>query len=334
VRDLRVSFSGDGGVVQAVRGVSFDVFPGEVLGIVGESGSGKSTTAMALMGLHRGRGTRTDATSIRLGDLELMGASERDLRRIRGKHISMVFQDPMSSLNPVQTIGVQIVEAIRLHESVSRTAARDRAIDLLSIVGMPSPRARASQYPHEFSGGMRQRAMIAMAIANSPAVIVADEPTTALDVTVQAQVLDVLQTAKQETGAAIILITHDLGVVAEISDRTMVMYAGEIVEQASTADIFKSPRHPYTIGLLGSLPMLNSQSGELLAIPGSPPRLSPPPSGCAFEPRCPLGKGLAVCQRNSPRLQSMNDGQRSAACHFISPGTDPSTFAERASSDC
>ncbi len=288
VDDLHVSFRTEEGTVKAVDGVTFSVARGEVVAIVGESGSGKSVTAMTLMGLTRGPNARFEGTAT-FGDIELVKASEERLQRIRGAGIAMVFQDPMSSLNPVQRIGTQIVEQIRTHDrKVSKAEAMDRAAATMERVGIPRAKERLRSYPHEFSGGMRQRAMIAMALSCSPSLLIADEPTTALDVTIQAQILDELRTLRNETNAGVILVTHDLGVVADIADRVIVMYAGRVVEQGTLDEIFYDPQHPYTWGLLGSIPLLDSDKADRLpAIPGQPPSLMNPPEGCAFRPRCP-----------------------------------------------
>jgi peptide/nickel transport system ATP-binding protein len=288
VEDLKVSFTTEEGIVQAVDGVSFSVARGEVVAIVGESGSGKSVTAMTLMGLTRGPNARFEGTA-RLDGLELVTATDSELRRIRGAEIAMVFQDPISSLDPVYRIGTQIVEQIRVHDrSVSRAVARDRAVELLERVGIPRARDRMRSYPHEFSGGMRQRVMIAMALSCSPKLLIADEPTTALDVTIQAQILEELRELRSASGAGIILVTHDLGVVADIADRIVVMYAGRVVEQGTLEELFYDPQHPYTWGLLGSITRVDSdRSKRLPAIPGLPPSLLRPPRGCHFRPRCP-----------------------------------------------
>jgi peptide/nickel transport system ATP-binding protein len=287
VSDLRVGFVTEGGRVQAVDGVSFELAPGEVLAIVGESGSGKSVTAQTLIGLTRSANSRIEG-SVKLGGAELLGASDEELRKVRGERVGMVFQDPMTSFNPVYRIGRQIVEAIRAHRDVSADAAHDRAIELLDSVGIPGAAQRVDDYPHQFSGGMRQRAMIAMALALEPEVLIADEPTTALDVTVQAQILALLARLNRERGLATILITHDLGVVAEVADRVLVMYAGRVVEQGTLEEIFYDPQHPYTWGLLGSLTRLDRPRSERLRqIAGAPPSLLDLPRGCSFRPRCP-----------------------------------------------
>jgi peptide/nickel transport system ATP-binding protein/oligopeptide transport system ATP-binding protein len=288
VSDLKVSFETEDGTVQAVDGVSFSVAPGEIVAIVGESGSGKSVTAMTLMGLTRGPNARFEGTATFEGT-ELVTASDAELRKVRGAGIAMVFQDPMSSLDPVYRIGSQIVEQIRVHDrDVSKAQAMDRAAELMERVGIPRAGERLRSYPHEFSGGMRQRVMIAMALSCSPQLLIADEPTTALDVTIQAQILDELRKLRDETGAGVILVTHDLGVVADIADRVIVMYAGRVVEQGTLDDIFYDPQHPYTWGLLGSITRIDAdRSLRLPAIAGLPPSLMHPPQGCHFRPRCP-----------------------------------------------
>jgi peptide/nickel transport system ATP-binding protein len=287
VDDLRVSFATEEGIVQAVDGVSFELAPGEVLAVVGESGSGKSVTAMTLMGLTRSPNARFEGTAHYKGT-ELIGASEDELRRVRGAEIAMIFQDPMTSLNPVLRIGQQIVEQIQEHDGVPDQQARERTVELLERVGIPRARERVDNYPHEFSGGMRQRVMIALALSCNPAVLIADEPTTALDVTIQAQILQRMRDLREETGAAVILVTHDLGVVADIADRIVVMYAGRIVEQGTLDQIFYDPQHPYTWGLLGSITRVDKPRPERLpAIAGLPPSLANRPEGCHFRPRCP-----------------------------------------------
>ncbi len=305
VRDLHVSFPSEDGVVSAVRGVSFDVAAGEVLGIVGESGSGKSVTSMAIMGLLPASAKVSGSVTLH-GD-ELLGRTDRELSRRRGTEIAMVFQDPLSALTPIYTVGDQIVEALQVHSSIRGDAARRRAAELLELVGIPNPRMRLKSFPHEFSGGMRQRVMIAMAIANDPDVIIADEPTTALDVTIQAQVLEVLKTARHETGAAVIMITHDLGVVAGLADRVQVMYAGRAVETGSVDDIYQRPRMPYTIGLLGSVPRLDDRErGPLAPVEGNPPSLLDLPPGCPFASRCPLAEDR--CRELEPVLEPVDSG--------------------------
>jgi len=288
VQDLRVSFRTEDGVVQAVDGVSFGIDSGEVVAIVGESGSGKSVTAMTLMGLTRGPNTRFEGQALFEGN-DVIAASDEELRRIRGAEIAMVFQDPMASLDPVYRVGDQIVEQIRVHDrTISKAEALERAAELMARVGIPRAGDRLRSYPHEFSGGMRQRVMIAMALSCSPKLLIADEPTTALDVTIQAQILDQLRKLREETQAAVILVTHDLGVVADIADRVVVMYAGRVVEQGTLDEIFYDPQHPYTWGLLGSITRIDrDRSQRLPAIPGLPPSLLRPPKGCHFRPRCP-----------------------------------------------
>jgi peptide/nickel transport system ATP-binding protein/oligopeptide transport system ATP-binding protein len=287
VRDLRVGFATEAGVVQAVDGVSFDVRPGEVVAIVGESGSGKSVTAQTIMGLTRSKNSRIEG-SVKLDGTELVDASDAELRQLRGERVSMVFQDPMTSFNPVYRLGRQIAEAMQAHGEVSKSEARRRSIELFEAVGIPDAERRVNDYPHEFSGGMRQRAMIAMALALEPELLIADEPTTALDVTIQAQILHLLEQLNRERNLATILITHDLGVVAEVADRVLVMYAGRVVEQGSLDDIFYDPQHPYTWGLLGSLTRLDQPRPERLPqIKGAPPSLLDLPQGCPFRPRCP-----------------------------------------------
>jgi peptide/nickel transport system ATP-binding protein/oligopeptide transport system ATP-binding protein len=287
VDDLRVRFRTEDGVVRAVDGVSFDLRAGEVLAIVGESGSGKSVTALTLMGLTRGPNAEIEGAA-RLHGEDLVAAGEDRLRRVRGAELSIIFQDPLSALNPVQRVGRQIAEQILAHEDLDREPARHRVLELLKRVGIPQAETRADAYPHELSGGMRQRVMIAMALSCKPKVLIADEPTTALDVTIQAQILDLLRSLKEQTGLSVILVTHDLGVVAELADRVAVMYAGRIVEQGTVEEIFEDPRHPYTWGLLGSITRVDrARPQRLPSIGGSPPSLVNPPEGCRFRPRCP-----------------------------------------------
>ncbi|MGF3054930.1 dipeptide ABC transporter ATP-binding protein [Microbacterium sp. YY-01] len=311
VRDLTVSFGPKRQLLQAVRGVNFDVLRGDVLAIVGESGSGKSVTANAIMGLHE---TATVRGSIVLDGKELVGAHERDLNRLRGSKISMVFQDPMTSLDPVLTIGAQIIEAVTIHNRVSKVEARNRAIELMNVVGIPRAEERLSSYPHEFSGGMRQRVVIAIALANNPSVIIADEPTTALDVTIQAQVLEALERAREFADAALVLVTHDLGVVAGVANRVAVMYGGRIVEQGTVEDVFYRPRMPYTRGLLGAIPRIDSRHERLVPIPGSPPALTMlNGTSCPFAARCVLATD--ICRAEEPALITVAEGH-SSACHF------------------
>jgi oligopeptide/dipeptide ABC transporter ATP-binding protein len=312
IEDLVVEFTTDDGVVRAVDGVALVINPGEIVGLVGESGCGKSVTAMSILGLIRSPGQITGGSiHFRGQDLRTMAVAQ--LRRIRGGQIAMVFQDPMTTLNPVMTVGAQIVEALRLHQKISKAQARNRAVELLKMLGVPSAEMGFGRYPHQFSGGMRQRAMIAMAIANDPALLIADEPTTALDVTIQAQVLELLRTTQRPAGAATLLITHDLGVVAELADRVVVMYAGRVVEQAAVGAIFDEPRHPYTLGLLTSVPRVDVEDDELRPIPGSPPDMLAAPAGCAFHPRCPLV--AQRCRDQRPPLEEVADGHWTA-CHF------------------
>jgi peptide/nickel transport system ATP-binding protein len=286
VRNLRVAFRTEDATVRAVRGLTFDLAPGEILGIVGESGSGKSAAAMALTALNRSANATLEG-EVLLGGCNLLTLGERRLRRIRGAEIAMIFQDPMTSLTPVHRVGALIAEVLRAHEPLGRSEARARAIQLLGEVGIPDPAGRVDDYPHEFSGGMRQRVMIAMALACNPSVLVADEPTTALDVTIQAQILRLIRRLRSEFNTAVVLITHDLGVVAQVADRVAVMYAGRFVEEGPTAEVFGSPRHPYTLGLLGSVPRTDRPRTKLLrAISGQPPPMTMGDDGCAFRPRC------------------------------------------------
>jgi peptide/nickel transport system ATP-binding protein len=287
VEDLRVHFETEDGLVKAVDGISYTVDRGDTLGIVGESGSGKSVSSLTVMGLTRARNARISG-AVRFEGRDLLGASDEDLRAVRGNEIAMIFQDPLSSLHPFYKVGNQIIEAIQAHRDVSKAQARDRAVEMLGLVGIPEPRRRADSYPHEFSGGMRQRAMIAMALANDPKLLIADEPTTALDVTVQAQILDLIETLQSEFDTAVVVITHDLGVVAEMADEIAVMYAGRIVEHGRSDAVFNAPEHPYTWGLLSSIPRMDApRSEELVPISGRPPSLINLPGGCSFHPRCP-----------------------------------------------
>jgi oligopeptide/dipeptide ABC transporter ATP-binding protein len=332
VDNLTVTFPTDDGPVNAVRGVSYTLRAGEAMGIVGESGSGKSVSSMAIMGLLPK--TAKIAGSIRFRGKELLGSSEKEYTKIRGDKIAMIFQDPLTSLNPVYTVGKQIAEAVLAHNDVSKKAARDRAIELLQIVGIPFPEQRVDNYPHELSGGMRQRIVIAIAMANDPDVIIADEPTTALDVTVQAQVLEALEAARRETGAALVLITHDLGVIAGHAEKINVMYAGKLVETGSVEDVFYRPRMPYTVGLLGSLPRLDqSERQRLTPIKGSPPSLLNLPPGCPFTPRCPMAQ--PVCDREEPDLLPAGSPTHAAACHFRDDvaGTEAADLFGTASDD-
>ncbi|WP_439622534.1 ABC transporter ATP-binding protein [Shinella sp.] len=311
VQDLRVSFTRDGRSFEAVRGISLHVDHGEVLGIVGESGSGKSVGMLSALGLQPKTATVTG--SARFKGRELVGMPRSQLRTLRGSRIAMIFQDPLSSLNPVMTVGAQIAETIRLHNAgVSKKAAMDRAAELLSLVAIPQPDRRIHQFPHEFSGGMRQRVMIAMAVANDPDLLIADEPTTALDVTVQAQIMDVLTDLRKRLNLGLILITHDLGVLAGHADRVAVVYSGEIVEQAGVDDLFERPAHPYTRGLIASIPNMAEEKERLFSIDGAPPPLGKLPGGCAFHPRCPQAQ--EICRHTAPLVRT--DGAHTAACHF------------------
>jgi len=311
VDDLRVRFKTQRGLVHAVNGISFDVRPGETLGLVGESGCGKSVTALTTMGILP-RAARIASGSIRLDGRELLGLSERQWRRVRGKEIAMIFQDPMTSLNPVLTVGAQLREAIEEHLDLDRKAATRRAVELLEQVGIPSPADRLRNYPHQFSGGMRQRVMIAIALACEPKVLIADEPTTALDVTIQAQILDLLRDLVADRGTSLVLITHDLGVVAGMCERVKVMYAGTLVEEGSASELFAAPRHPYTLGLLQSVPRLDAgRKQPLRPIPGAPRNMLSEPVSCPFAPRC--RNRIDRCDAELPQLQRLDTGQR-AAC--------------------
>jgi peptide/nickel transport system ATP-binding protein len=312
VHDLTVRFPTEDGVVNAVRGVSYTLGEREVLGIVGESGSGKSVSSLAVMGLLPKSAQITG--QILLEGRDVLRMSGKQQRALRGRRIGMVFQDPMTALNPVYSVGDQLAEAMRAHEAVSRRTAMDRAAEMLGLVGIPRPKERLKAYPHEFSGGMRQRVMIAMAVINNPDVIIADEPTTALDVTVQAQILEKLMEVKDAVNAAIVLITHDLGVVAGMANRVLVMYAGRAVEYGATDHVFKTPRMPYAAGLLGSIPSLETAGGRLRPIPGAPPSLINLPPGCPFSPRCPLVR--AQCQQLEPPLYPTDQPEHVAACHY------------------
>ena len=317
IENLAVEFKTDDGIVHAVDDISYDVFPGETLGIVGESGSGKSVSTLSILGLIPQPPGRIVSGTAMFKGKDLLKMKKRELRAVRGDEVAMVFQDPMTSLNPVLKIGFQLGEAIKTHyPKETDDTVKERVIDLLRLVGVPNPDTRYDQYPHEFSGGMRQRAMIAMAIANSPSLLIADEPTTALDVTIQAQVLEVLKTVQDETNAATILITHDLGIVAELCERVLVMYAGRIVESGDVHTIFQNPRHPYTIGLMDSLPKLTEDEEWLRPIPGAPPSLINRPSGCAFHPRCFLSQGRLPCREDVPALRAAEVPSHAAACHF------------------
>jgi peptide/nickel transport system ATP-binding protein len=315
-RDLRIHFPTDDGLVRAVDGLSFRLERGKTLGIVGESGSGKSVTSLGILGLHR-RVRAKVSGEIWLGGDELISATDEEVRRLRGKRMAMIFQDPLSALHPFYTIGQQIIEAYRVHNDVSKKVARKHAIDMLSRVGIPRPDSRVDDYPHQFSGGMRQRAMIAMALSCDPDLLIADEPTTALDVTVQAQILELIQDLQSEFDSAVIMITHDLGVVAEMADDILVMYAGRCVEYGSIGDVFHRPEHPYTWGLLKSMPRLDRDREErLVPIKGTPPSLINVPSGCAFHPRCAYGELNGDLSRTVvPELVEAAPGHL-VACHL------------------
>ncbi|MFF6835643.1 ABC transporter ATP-binding protein [Streptomyces sp. NPDC012438] len=319
VRDLRVAFDTPAGTVQAVDGVSFTLEAGRTLGLVGESGSGKSVTSLAVLGLHRGARV---SGSVALAGRELLGLSESRLGRLRGRRMAMVFQDTLSALHPAYTVGEQIAEAHRHHFGSGRRAARRRAVDMLGEVGIPEPARRAGEYPHQFSGGMRQRAMIAMALACEPELLVADEPTTALDVTVQAQILELIARLQQERGLGVLMITHDLGVVARVAHDVLVMYGGRAAEQAPVDELFHGPAHPYTRALLDSLPRLDDPDGApLRAIPGSPPSPAEPVPGCPFEPRCPRAAAVGGAERDRcggrvPPLRPFSGDHRLVACHL------------------
>ncbi len=312
VRNLRTSFRTDDGIVEAVDGISFSVELGKTLGIVGESGCGKSVTCLTIMGLNNPRSSTSSGEAVFDGE-DLIAASPQRLRELRGSKVAMIFQDPMTSLNPVKSIGWQLVEAVLLHNDISKKEARERSLQALTEVGIPRPERRIDDYPHQFSGGMRQRVMIAMAMINEPALLIADEPTTALDVTTQAQILDLMRKLQDDHGTAIIMITHDLGVVAEIADDVAVMYAGRIAEEGVVERIYTAPRHPYTWGLLGSLPRVDHDADRLAQIPGQPPSLLSPPTGCRFHPRCAYV--MEQCVSVVPALAGVaGDPAHRAAC--------------------
>jgi oligopeptide transport system ATP-binding protein len=315
VDDLHTGFHTDGGYVQAVDGISYEIYPGETFAIVGESGSGKSVSALTIMGLINVPPGEIKAGRVVWKGRDLLTLPEDERRAIRGKEIAMIFQDPMTSLNPVHTIGRQIGEMLRIHEGASKKEAHQRATELLDLVGIPQPDVRVDNYPHEFSGGMRQRAMIAMAIACKPSLLIADEPTTALDVTVQAQVLEVIHEIRDEIGSAVMLITHDLGVVAGMADRVMVMYAGRQAELGTADEVFYEPRHPYTLGLLASLPRVDETGVErLVPIIGHPPSLINKPPGCVFHPRCPFAQEM--CRTTVPEPRVIEGDAHMSACHY------------------
>jgi len=327
VEDLHVSFATPDGVLPAVRGVSFDVEPGETLGIVGESGSGKSVSTQTIVGLTRGARVSGQA---RFEGRDLLTTPASELRRIRGAQIGMIFQDPLSSLHPNYRVGWQIVEMIRAHESVSRKDARQRAVELLELVGIPTPAQRVRDYPHQFSGGMRQRVMIAMALALNPKLLIADEPTTALDVTVQAQIMTLIKSLQREFGTAVILITHDLGVIADVADRVVVMYAGKPLEYADKRTLYHQPHHPYTEGLISSLPQRGDRGSALRSIPGLPPSLLRIPPGCPFQPRCDYATDR--CRSDEPPMRDVEGGQNHVSACWLPPdaiGTDAQAVLRR-----
>ncbi|WP_194922578.1 ABC transporter ATP-binding protein [Catenulispora pinisilvae] len=334
VSDLRVQFPTDDGVVKSVDGISFALERGKTLGIVGESGSGKSVTSLSLLGLHRradrkGRGGARISGEIWLDGQDLVTASPEEVRRLRGEKMAMIFQDPLSAMHPFYTVGAQIIEAYRVHNKVSKSVARKRAIELLELVGIPQPNTRVDDFPHQFSGGMRQRAMIAMALVCNPRLLIADEPTTALDVTVQAQILDLMRDLQREFDSALILITHDLGVVAELADDIMVMYGGKAVEYGTAETVFRQPEHPYTWGLLGSMPRIDREVQERLSpIRGNPPSLINVPSGCAFHPRCPYtAETGGRSDTEIPLLAATSPGHL-VRCH-LGPARRQEIFAEQ-----
>ncbi|MGG3623063.1 ABC transporter ATP-binding protein [Bacillus gobiensis] len=305
VKDLHVTFTTYGGTIQAVRGVSFSLNKGETFAIVGESGCGKSVTSQSIMGLLPSYSAKITKGSILFKGTDLTQVSEKEIRTIRGAEISMIFQDPMTALNPTLTVGEQLMEAVLQHKKITRKEAKKAVLSMLDLVGIPNPDERFKQYPHEFSGGMRQRIVIAMALMCEPEVIIADEPTTALDVTIQAQILELFNKIQKETGVAIILITHDLGIVAQVADRIAVMYAGKMVETGTRREIFYHPQHPYTKGLLHSVPRLDLKGAELIPVPGTPPDLFSPPSGCPFTARCPYA--MEVCEKVYPVETYLSD---------------------------
>lgn len=310
VNNLSVSFRTYGGEVQAVRDVNFELHEGETLAIVGESGSGKSVTVQSIMRLLSMPPAEFKSGSILMNGEDIVAKSEKEMEKVRGQEMGMIFQDPMTSLNPTMKVGRQITEGLIKHQKMSKADAHARGVELLKLVGIPNPDKRINQYPHEFSGGMRQRAMIAIALSCNPRILIADEPTTALDVTIQAQILELLRDIQEETKTAIILITHDLGVVANAADRVAVMYGGKIVETGTVDEIFYQPKHPYTWGLLGSMPKLNDTRKDLQSIPGTPPDLKDPPKGCPFAARCPYA--MKVCDTHMPDYQESSDSQKTA----------------------
>jgi len=314
VRNLSASFHTRAGIVRAVRNVSFDVAPGETLGIVGESGSGKSVTCYSMMGLIPMPPGRIESGSAMLDGTDLLHCPEKELRSIRGKRISMIFQDPMTSLNPYLTIGEQVAEPLVIHEGAGKKEARDRALEQLALVGIPDAEQRMDAYPHQFSGGMRQRVMIAMALITRPEILIADEPTTALDVTVQKQVLDLIRKLQQDMGTSVILITHDLGVVRQYADRINVMYAGRIVESAPARELLEHPRHAYTRALMKSIPGLHAKGSPLYTIPGLPPNMMQEPCGCSFRPRNTLGNPVLCLTDREPELVEISPGHSVQNC--------------------
>ncbi|MBL7261852.1 ABC transporter ATP-binding protein [Paractinoplanes lichenicola] len=318
IKDLAVRFETDDGIVQAVSGSTFSLEAGQTLGIVGESGSGKSVTSLAILGLHRTRSNAKVSGEIWLEDQELVTATDEDVRKLRGGKMAMIFQDPLSAMHPYFTVGSQIVEAYRVHHpGVNKKVARERAIDMLARVGIPQPERRFNDYGHQFSGGMRQRAMIAMALVNDPKLLIADEPTTALDVTVQAQILDLIRDLQEEFHSAVIMITHDLGVVAELADDVLVMYGGKVIEKGAALEVFQNPQHPYTWGLLGSMPRLDREVRERLnPVKGSPPSLINLPDGCAFHPRCPYAGRNG--NRSFTEVPELRGDAHKVACHLPS----------------
>ncbi|MEV7233391.1 ABC transporter ATP-binding protein [Streptomyces sp. NPDC051020] len=326
VRDLKIHFPTDDGLVKSVDGLTFQLEKGKTLGIVGESGSGKSVTSLGIMGLHTvgqyGRQKARISGEIWLNGQELLSADPDTVRKLRGRDMAMIFQDPLSAMHPYYTVGHQIVEAYRVHNDVDKKTARKRAVELLDRVGIPEPGKRVDNYPHEFSGGMRQRAMIAMALVNNPELLIADEPTTALDVTVQAQILDLIRDLQKEFGSAVIIITHDLGVVAELADDILVMYGGRCIERGPAEQVFYEPQHPYTWGLLGSMPRIDrEQTDRLIPVKGSPPSLINVPSGCAFHPRCsyadvPKGNITRTQRPELKLLSGDGPGRHYSACHM------------------
>jgi oligopeptide transport system ATP-binding protein len=320
VQNLRTTFHIEAGQVQAVRGISFHVNKGESIGIVGESGSGKSVSMLSLLKLLPSN-AKLEADSVLFDGIELVKTDQKTMRKMLGNDIGMIFQDPMTSLNPLFTIGEQIMEPLRIHQKLSKEEARKKAIEILRTVEIPSPESRLKQYPHEFSGGMRQRVMIAIALSCSPKLLIADEPTTALDVTIQAQILDLMRDLRNKMDVSIVMITHDLGVIANMCNRIVVMYGGTIVEQGTTREIFYEPKHPYTWGLLRSIPQFSEgEKKKLISIPGSPPDLLRPPQGCAFTARCP--HAMKICEKLPPQQISLSDTHQ-AACWLMHPKAAP-----------